>query len=189
VIGGGFGVATRPGEADLDVAATLDSLVRALSRGAQERGFDPPRLGIEPGRAIVATAGTSLYRVVAVKPQGSRRFVVVDGGIGDNPRPALYDAYHHPVLASRTSTAADETMTVCGRSCENDELVVAPLPADVMAGDILALCTSGAYTFSMASNYNRFPRPAVAFAGGGVHRLVVRRESDEALLERDVADA
>ena len=138
-----------------------------------------------PVLAIVAEAGTSLYRVLAVKDQGSRRFVIIDGGLGDNPRPALYGAYHHPRLAAGRSSAERQT-TVCGRSCENDELVTAPLPSDIAAGDVLAFLTTGAYTFSMASNYNRFPRPALVFAGGGSHRAVVRRESNEDLMRTDL---
>jgi diaminopimelate decarboxylase len=187
VVGGGFGVAARPEDADLDVAVTLAALHRACSAGCAERHMAMPRLGIEPGRAIVAAAGTSLYRVVAVKRHGLRRFVVIDGGIADNPRPALYGAYHHPLLASRRSDAPLETATVCGRSCENDELVVAQLPTDIARGDVLALCTAGGYTYSMSSNYNRFPRPAVAFAGAGRHRAVVRRQTDDELLGNDLA--
>jgi diaminopimelate decarboxylase len=137
----------------------------------------------------VAAAGTSLYRVVTVKHHGTRRFAIVDGGLADNPRPALYDAYHHPQACGREFATELEETIVCGRSCENDELAVAALPVDLRAGDLLALRTTGAYTFSMASNYNRFPRPAVVFAGDGRHRLVVRRETPAELLEHDVVSA
>jgi len=186
VLGGGFGVDARPGGERIDLEATLETVARAARDGAQARGLQRPRVGIEPGRAIVADAGTSLYRVVAVKRHGSRRFAIVDGGIADNPRPALYGAYHHPRLANRDGSADEDEFTVCGRSCENDRLVVARLPQDLVAGDLLALETTGAYTYSMASNYNRFPKPAVAFAGAGRHRLVVRRERDDDLLRNDV---
>jgi diaminopimelate decarboxylase len=104
----------------------------------------------------------------------------------DNPRPALYDAYHHPELVSRRSQAPLVETTISGRACENDELVRTDLPRDLAAGDLLALGVTGAYTFSMASNYNRFARPAVVFAGGGEHRLVVRRESLEDLVRNDL---
>jgi diaminopimelate decarboxylase len=189
VLGGGFGVDPHPGGERFALEATLDALARALESGARERGIPRPRPGIEPGRAVIATAGTSVYRVVSVKRQGSRRFAIVDGGIADNPRPALYGAYHHPELANRTSGADPQEFTVCGRSCENDRLVVAHLPGDLQSGDLLALNTTGAYTYSMASNYNRFGRPAIAFAGGGKHRLVVRRESPDDVLRNDVVDA
>jgi diaminopimelate decarboxylase len=189
VLGGGFGVDPHPGAKPFALRATLETLARELDAGALERGIVRPRLGIEPGRAVIAAAGTSLYRVVSVKRQASRRFVIVDGGIADNPRPALYGAYHHPVLANRTSAAEPDEFTICGRSCENDRLVVAVLPGDIRTGDLVALETTGAYTYSMASNYNRFGRPAVVFAGGGRHRLVVRREEPADVLRNDVVDA
>lgn len=186
VIGGGFGVDARPVGERIDVTGVLRELASTLDALARERGIERPRLGVEPGRSIVAGAGTSLYRVVAVKDQGARRFAIVDGGIADNPRPALYGAYHPPTLANRTSPGPLEETTICGRSCENDLLAVAELPGDLAAGDLLALGTTGAYTYSMASNYNRFAKPAIAFAGGGVHRLVVRREAHEDILRNDV---
>ncbi|GAC1443087.1 MAG: diaminopimelate decarboxylase [Vulcanimicrobiaceae bacterium] len=188
VIGGGFGVDAKPAGERIDVLAVLGELAANLHRIARERGMPAPRMGIEPGRSVVANAGTSLYRVVACKSHGSRRFAIVDGGIADNPRPALYGAYHHPTLANRRSTATSHETTVCGRSCENDRLVVANLPDDLVAGDVLALGTTGAYTYSMASNYNRFPKPAVVFAGDGRHRLVVRRECEDDVLRHDVID-
>ena len=92
VIGGGFGIDPRPAGEALDLHLTIERLVAELARGSAERGIPRPRLGLEPGRAVIAAAGTSLYRVVSVKRQGSRRFAIVDGGIADNPRPALYDA-------------------------------------------------------------------------------------------------
>ncbi len=186
VLGGGFGVEAHPGARSFDLEGALESVVLAVERESRARDIATPRIGIEPGRSIVAESGTSLYRVVAVKRHGQRRFAIVDGGIADNPRPALYGAYHHPVLAGRVSDAPPEDFTVCGRSCESDVLVCAPLPADLRAGDLVALRTTGAYTYSMASNYNRFPKPAVAFAGAGQHRLVVRRERDEEALRYDV---
>lgn len=186
VLGGGFGVDPIPGAARFDLESAVATLVADLAAGARARGIAAPRLGLEPGRSIVADAGTSLYRVIAIKHQGARKFAIVDGGIADNPRPALYGAYHHPTLANRTSDAASEETTVCGRSCENDRLVVADLPVDLAPGDLLALGTTGAYTYSMASNYNRFPRPAIAFAGAGKHVLGVRREASADLLRNDV---
>jgi diaminopimelate decarboxylase len=188
VLGGGFGVDSVPGGETFDVDSAVADLASEARAAAERLQLPPPRLGIEPGRAIVAAAGTSLYRVVAVKTQGRQRFAIVDGGIADNPRPALYGAYHHPSLANRSSPEPALETTVCGRSCENDRLVVAPLPGDLRAGDLLTLGTTGAYTYSMASNYNRFARPAVVFAGSGRHRLVVRRETPDDVLRNDVDD-
>ncbi len=186
VLGGGFGVSARAASEPVDVALLLQPLARRVTDLYAAAPVLPPRLGIEPGRAITAQAGTSLYRVIVVKRQGSRRFVIVDGGIADNPRPALYGAFHEPSLAGRTSTASLVETTVCGRSCENDRLVVAALPEDLRAGDLLAMASTGAYTYSMASNYNRFPKPAVVFAGGGAHRLAVRRETSVDVLRNDI---
>jgi diaminopimelate decarboxylase len=186
VLGGGFGVAATPDGLPFDAASTLRRIVASVTRFATANGIRAPKLGIEPGRAIIASAGTTLYRVVSVKEQGTRRYAIVDGGMTDNPRPALYDAYHHPEIASRRSEAPLVETTISGRACENDELVRTDLPGDLAAGDLIALATTGAYTFSMASNYNRFARPAVVFAGRGAHRLVVRRESLEDLVRNDL---
>lgn len=186
VIGGGFGVPTHPNTASdaFDLTATIRALAAHVAAGAGERGLPVPQLGIEPGRAVVALAGTTLYRVLAVKRQSRRTFVVVDGGIAENPRPAIYGAHHH-VLAARARGADGEPMTLCGRSCENDELGDVRLPRDLKSGELLAMCATGAYTYSMAGNYNRFPRPAVVGVSAGSHRLLARRESLDDVLRND----
>jgi diaminopimelate decarboxylase len=185
VIGGGFGVKTRPHEDDsLDVVATVRDVEAYVLDRVRECNLSVTRLGVEPGRAIVALAGTTLYRVVAVKRQSRRTFVVVDGGIAENPRPALYGARHH-VIPAASGRDGEEEMTLCGRSCENDELAIVRLPRSVRRGDLLAMCATGAYTYSMAGNYNRFPRPAVAGIAEGTHRLLARCESLEDVLRRD----
>lgn len=187
VIGGGFRVKTHPddGGESLDVEQTLGAVRTYVVNRARERGLPVPRLGIEPGRAIVARAGTTLYRVLAVKRQTHRTFVVADGGIAENPRPALYGARHLVVTATPAS-GDDAEMTLCGRSCENDELGTVRLPRGVRAGDLLAMCATGAYTYSMAGNYNRFPRPAVVGISDGAPRLLARRESLDDVLRNDL---
>lgn len=186
VIGGGFGVQTRPGESaeSLDVGATLRAATESVRKNARRYGIPAPRLEIEPGRAVIGPAGTTLYRVLAVKRQTRRTFVVVDGGVAENPRPALYGAYHHVVPAAAPSDDVAE-VTLCGRSCENDELGIVRLPCGVRDGDLLAMCTTGAYTYSMAGNYNRFPRPAVVAVADGSERLLARRESIDDVLRND----
>jgi diaminopimelate decarboxylase len=188
IVGGGFGVPMHPDEtADrLDFHATLSKIAERSRELAREANVPIPHIGIEPGRSLIGEAGTTVYRVVALKRHGRRRFVIIDGGMTDNPRPALYQAYHHPQLASRVSQADSELMTICGRACENDQLVEAELPGDIHVGDLLAIRVTGAYTFSMASNYNRFPRPALVFAGEGRHMLAVRRETSQELLRNDL---
>jgi diaminopimelate decarboxylase len=184
-VGGGFGVQTAPdGDSSLDIASAIAAVASAVAASARRLGIAQPGLGIEPGRALIGPAGTSLYRVVAVKRQGDRTFVVIDGGLADNPRPAIYGAYHHAISASR-QTRDDELVTVCGRSCENDELGPAHLPKDVHTGDLIALCTTGAYTYSMASNYNRFARPPLVAVESGRHSLLARRQSLDEVLQDD----
>ncbi len=186
VIGGGFGVQTRPGERSesLDVSATLRAAIECVARDAREYRIPAPRVDIEPGRTVIGPAGTTLYRILAIKRQTQRTFVVVDGGIAENPRPALYGAYHHVVPAAAAGGELAE-VTLCGRSCENDELGIVTLPSGLHSGDLLAMCTTGAYTYSMAGNYNRFPRPAVVAVAGGAHRLLARRESIDDVLRND----
>jgi diaminopimelate decarboxylase len=180
-LGGGIGIEAAPGDPR---PIDLDAFAAALARKA---AGTPYRLSIEPGRAVVARAGTSLYRVVTVKQQGSRRFVVVDGGMTDNPRPLLYGAHHPAETIVTTATGAPVPATLAGRSCENDEIGEYKLPSDVKAGDIIAMRYTGAYTFSMASNYNRFGKPAVIFVRDGSHRRVVRAETPADTTRSDLA--
>ncbi len=185
VVGGGFGIPER----DTDVLAGLDTIIRDIAEGVANRSRDldvsTPRIEVEPGRSIVAQAGTTLYRVMAVKERYDRVFVIVDGGLGDNPRPALYGAYH-PVVSVEHPSRTERVVTVCGRTCENDELATVALPTAIAAGNLVAMRNTGAYTYSMASNYNRFTRPAVVAVHNGSHRLFIRRESLDDVLRSDV---
>ena len=169
IIGGGFGVQMRPDAKDetIDISGTLDAVARVVPSDIH--------VEIEPGRALIAAAGTSIYRVMAVKRFEGRRFVIVDGSMADNPRPALYGAYHHfEAVEPRTPLAP---AMVCGRSCEADELGEAMLPEDLRAGDLVLMRTTGAYTYSMSSNYNRFPRPPVIAVGDGEPQVWAERET------------
>jgi len=180
ICGGGIGVEEGPDDPrPLDVEA----LVPSLAARAGGSGF---RIAIEPGRAIVARAGTTLYSVMAVKAQGRRRFVVLDGGLADNPRPMLYGARHVAEVMAARAAGADEPATLTGRSCENDEIGDYVLPRGLAAGDLVAMRITGAYTYSMASNYNRFGRPPVVFVRDGHHRRVVRGESADDVTRLDV---
>lgn len=178
--GGGIGV-----EEGLGDPRPLD--ITHLAAALAERNAGRYRLAVEPGRALVARAGTSLYRVMAVKVQGRRRFAIVDGGMADNPRPALYGARHIPEVMAAATLGDEQPATLVGRSCENDELGDYSLPAGLAAGDLVALRITGAYTYSMASNYNRFGRPPVVFVRDGHHRRVVRGESPEDVSRLDDA--
>ena len=179
IAGGGMGIEAVPGDPrPLDLAA-LGRAFAARSRTT------PYRVAIEPGRSLIARAGTTLYAIVAVKAQGTRRFVIVDGGMADNPRPALYGAHHHLDVMHSAAGGTLQPATLCGRSCENDELGEIDIPADIRAGDLVALRTTGAYTYSMASNYNRFGRPPIVFVADGSHRRGrARRTSGRCFAQR-----
>lgn len=186
IVGGGFGIPMHPGrEETIDIEATATSIATVVAQEAARKNLMLPVIGIEPGRSIIGSAGTSLYTVMAAKTQFGKAYAIVDGGVYENPRPALYDAYHHTICASRTSDDLADTV-VCGRTCENDRLGAAMLPRDLAAGDLVAMLSTGAYTFSMASNYNRFTRPAVAAVRQGSHELIARREQTADLLRNDI---
>jgi diaminopimelate decarboxylase len=178
-VGGGIGIENAPGDPR---PIDLDAFAGRLAERARHTRY---ALTIEPGRALVARAGSLLYRVVSVKHQGRRRFVVVDGGMNDNPRPLLYGARHPADLVASAAGESDAPATLAGRSCENDEIGEYRLPADVRAGDLIAMRYTGAYTYSMASNYNRFGKPAVVFVRDGTHRGVVRAETPEDVTRND----
>ncbi|MGW5653264.1 diaminopimelate decarboxylase [Streptomyces humi] len=187
-LGGGHGIAYRPGEQALDLT-TLARKVRAeLAEACAAAGLPVPRLIIEPGRAIAGPAGIALYRVLAVKRTGAHTYVAVDGGMSDNPRPALYGVRYAPRLVGRRATVDRAPVTVVGRHCEAGDVLATEfeLPADVHPGDLLAVPVAGAYHLSMASGYNLVGRPPVAAVRDGHARLLVRRESLDDIRSRDV---
>ncbi|ANH95134.1 diaminopimelate decarboxylase [Streptomyces sp. SAT1] len=187
-LGGGHAIAYRPGDDALDPASLARRVRTELADACASAALPVPRLVIEPGRAIAGPAGIALYRVLAVKHSGGKVFVAVDGGMSDNPRPALYGVRYAPRLTGRNSTAAPARVTVVGRHCEAGDIVAcdAGLPADVRPGDLLALPAAGAYHLSMASGYNLVGRPPVVAVRDGLARLLVRRESIEDIRSRDV---
>ncbi|MET7923440.1 diaminopimelate decarboxylase [Streptomyces sp. NPDC005349] len=186
-IGGGHAVAHRPGEHSLDVPELARRVRRELADACAQSDLPVPRLAVEPGRAVVARAGVALYRVLAVKRTGARVFIAADGGMSDNPRPALYGVRYAPRLVGRRSTAATRPVTVVGRHCEAGDVLASdvPLPDDVRPGDLLAVPVAGAYHLSMASGYNLVGRPPVVAVADGRARLLVRRESAQDLRSRD----
>jgi len=153
-------------------------------------GLDLPAVRMEPGRSIVADAGLTLYSVGTVKRiPGYKNYVSVDGGMTDNPRYALYGSSYTVLLANRVNdTKKTFRATVAGRCCESGDLLQenVELPADTHRGDLLAVLTTGAYNYSMASNYNRVPRPPVVFIRDGEDRMVVRRETYADVMAKDL---
>ncbi|MGW7059743.1 diaminopimelate decarboxylase [Streptomyces sp. NPDC054904] len=187
-MGGGHGIAYRPGEPALDITALARRMRTELVDGCAAAGLPVPRLAVEPGRAVVGPAGVALYRVLAVKHTGENVFVAVDGGMSDNPRPALYGARYAPRLVGRHSMTGPRTATVVGRHCEAGDVLASDvqLPGDVHPGDLLAVPVAGAYQLSMASGYNLVGRPAVVAVHEGTVRLLVRRETLEDYRSRDI---
>ncbi|OLD54226.1 MAG: diaminopimelate decarboxylase [Armatimonadetes bacterium 13_1_40CM_3_65_7] len=190
-LGGGLGIRYLPADrppAIRDYVATLAAIVRERAGAAR---IPLPRLMVEPGRSIVGEAGATLYRVGAIKPiAGIRTYVSVDGGMYENPRPALYQARYEAALAERLREPRGSPVTIAGRCCESGDVLIweTTLP-EPRPGDLLVVFSTGAYTYSMAGNYNRYPRPPVVFVQDGRARVVVVRETVDDLLSKDVPPA
>jgi diaminopimelate decarboxylase len=188
-LGGGMGVAYTADDRPVSPAALAAAVMAEVQARASHHGLPVPRVLVEPGRAVVASSTLSAYRVGVVKDLlGHSRWIAVDGGMSDNIRPALYGAEHEVILAGRRSEAPLVGANLVGKHCESGDVLRldATLPADVTAGDLLTVATTGAYTESMASNYNRLPRPAAVLVEHGAARVILRRESLDDLLRRDV---
>ena len=182
-LGGGLGVPYVEGEE----APTITEWAAVLHAACSAAGITA-QVTVEPGRAIAAAAGLTLYRVGTVKDiPDVRTYVSVDGGMSDNPRPVLYGSGYETFLPRSTLAERPRTVTVVGKHCESGDIVVrdAHVPADLAVGDILCTPVTGAYGHSMASNYNKVPRPPVVFVAGGEARVVVRRETLDDLLRLD----
>jgi len=183
-IGGGIGVAYVEGES----APSITEWGKVVTAACADAGVTA-RVSAEPGRAIAASAGITLYRVGTVKEvPGIRRYVAVDGGYIDNPRPALYGSGYETFLPRAVTADRNETVRLVGKQCESGDVLVpdAKVPAGLRVGDVVATPVTGAYGHSMGSNYNKLPRPAVVFVADGNARLVVRRETDADLLSTDL---
>lgn len=187
-IGGGFGVAYLESDDPLDFADTMAQVMDTLIAEVNRFGLPLPKIGIEPGRWLVANAGATLYEVGTVKEvSGVRTYVSVDGGMTDNIRPALYDAEYDVIAATRMNEEKTLEAKIVGACCESGDIISnRSLIPPVEAGDLLLVKATGAYNFSMASNYNQMLRPAVVFVKNGTHRLVVRRQTLEDLVTCEI---
>ena len=193
-LGGGFGVAYTPADKPMDIEEIAFAIVETVANECEKLGVEIPVLCFEPGRAIVGPAGITLYNVGTTKDvlvgenADVRKYVSIDGGMSDNARPALYEADYTALLASRESSAVAALSRVVGKHCESGDIVVRDtyLPEDISPNDLLAVATTGAYCFSLASNYNYLARPAVVAVSNGNADLIVRAETEVDLLSRDV---
>ena len=191
-LGGGFGIAYTRVDTPEPIETLAGEIVAAVAEGCAARGIEVPALAFEPGRAIVGTAGVTLYEVGTTKDVelGSgtvRRYISVDGGMSDNARPALYGAQYSARLASRAGLGAPQLSRVVGKHCESGDIVVDHeyLPADLVPGDLLAVPSTGAYCAPLASNYNHVPRPPVVAVRDGRTQVIVRGENIADVLARD----
>jgi diaminopimelate decarboxylase len=191
-LGGGLGVPYTPDELDAPSITEFGQVTRvAFADACAAAGLDQvPALTVEAGRSIAGPSGITLYAVGTIKEiAGLRTYVAVDGGMSDNPRPATYGAVYEAAVPARIGAARPLVATVAGKHCEQGDLLVrdAHLPADLAVDDVLLTPVTGAYGYSMASNYNLVPRPPVVFVRDGEARTVVRRETFDDLVARDVA--
>ncbi len=185
-LGGGLGIRYTEHDEPPTVAELADAICPQLLTELDEHDLEYPRLILEPGRSIVGEAGVTLYTVGIVKEiPDLRTYVSVDGGLSDNPRPALYDAEYEAVVANNADEEPKHWVRVAGKHCETDTLIDDTCVADVEPGDVLAVFATGAYNYAMASNYNRFTRPAVVMCLDGEDRVLVERESLSDLITHD----
>lgn len=187
-LGGGFGVRYVDTDPAIDIPAKIESIASAVNEACAERNIKVPCIFMEPGRSIVADAGMTLYRTGTVKNiPGYKTYVSVDGGMTDNPRFALYRSKYTCLNADRQNEENDMPCSLVGRCCESGDIIAGNilLPSTTARNDIIAVCTTGAYNYSMASNYNRLGKPAVVMVINGEPHIVVKRETLEDIVRQD----
>lgn len=186
--GGGFGIYYTNQDEPRTTEEYCITIINKIDEVCTRTGQERPILTIEPGRSIVANAGTTLYTVGSVKEiPGVRKYVSVDGGMTDNIRPALYNSEYECILANKIEGTSEETVTIAGKCCESGDILLENIKLpEVNSGDILAIMTTGAYGYSMASNYNKIPKPAVVMVKENEARLICRRESYEDILKNEI---
>jgi len=185
--GGGWGVAYHEDELPHpEIEAYIKLIAETVIETCKQLGLDLPHLHIEPGRSIVARAGVAIYRVLTVKSQANRTWLLVDGGLADNPRHALYGARYSCLPVASPNRERNERVHIAGPYCESGDVIIEDLPMPkVEEGELIAVPMSGAYQLSMSSNYNGARRPAVLWLGNGEAQLIQRRETVKDLLRRD----
>lgn len=187
-LGGGFGIYYEEGDDPKEVEEFCEAILEEANKKAEEFNMKLPILTIEPGRSIVGNAGITLYTIGSIKEIPEvRKYVAVDGGMTDNIRPALYNAQYECVIANRINSSDKETVTISGKCCESGDILLnnVEIP-EAKSGDILAVLATGAYGYSMASNYNKIPRAAVVLVKDGNAKVICRRQSYEDLLSNEL---
>lgn len=187
-LGGGYGIKYIPENDPIEYDHYIESVSKVVKRVCEEKDMEQPYIIMEPGRSIVASAGITLYTVGAVKDiKNVRKYVSVDGGMADNPRYALYQSQYDAVLANKPDAEKNDLVTIAGKCCESGDILIKDIMMpEMQSGDILAVFATGAYNYSMSSNYNRIPRPSVVLVKDGNSRLIIKREDYNDIIRNDV---
>lgn len=187
-LGGGFGIKYTEDDKPVDIDTVFENVANTIKKTCDFYSVKLPFVIFEPGRSIIGNAGLTLYKVTSVKEiPHIRNYVAINGGMGDNPRYALYGAQYDMVLANKASEPHNYTATIAGRYCESGDLLGENIKiAKPEPGDVLAVLSTGAYNYSMASNYNRIPRPAVVSVNKGRVKLIIKRETVEDVVKNDI---
>jgi diaminopimelate decarboxylase len=187
-IGGGFGIRYTDSDNPLPLSHFVDPIMATIYDFCEIHDLDIPHVSMEPGRFIVGEAGIQLYTIGAIKTiPGVRTYVSVDGGMTDNLRPGLYEASYEAIIANKATSAKDTCVTISGKCCESTDILIQDLHvAEPESGDILAVFSTGAYGYSMASNYNQLPIPAVVVVKDGQSKLIIRRQTYEDLIRNNL---
>lgn len=187
-IGGGFGIRYTDADSSKPYAYFLDPMMEKIQQFSKDLDITRPEIVIEPGRSIIGEAGITLYTIGTIKDiKGVRKYVSVDGGMTDNIRPALYQAKYEGLAVNKADEPKTETVTICGKCCESGDVLIRDAQvAQLKRGDIFAVFSTGAYGYSMASNYNKNPLPATVLVKNGKAELIVKRQSYEHMIENEL---
>lgn len=184
--GGGYGIYYAEGDNPKPISYFTDAIIETVFEKCKELNLDIPTIIIEPGRWIIGDAGITLYTMGSIKEiPGIRTYAAIDGGMPDNPRPALYGSKYEAIVANKANEEVKETVTIAGKCCESGDILIWDLKVPrIQSGDILAVLSTGAYNYSMANNYNKVTRPAVVLVNEGYSEVIVERETYEDLIAR-----
>ena len=187
-IGGGFGIYYKEGDAPVETEKFCEAILETAEAKIKELGISMPTLIIEPGRSIIGNSGTTLYTIGSIKDiPNVRKYVSVDGGMTDNIRPSLYNAEYECAIANRVVSNWNEVVTISGKCCESGDILLNDVTIpESYSGDVLAVLCTGAYGYSMSSNYNKIPKAPVVFVKGGKSKLVCRRETYEDIIDKEL---
>ncbi|NLB80837.1 MAG: diaminopimelate decarboxylase [Clostridiaceae bacterium] len=187
-LGGGYGIKYTKSDKPLPLSDYIKHIAQTVKNISKKRGISLPKIVIEPGRSITAPAGITVYTVGAVKQiPKMRTYVSVDGGMADNPRYILYRSKYQALMVHNPLAKPENTVTIAGKCCESGDILIENIEMPhIKAGDLIAVLATGAYNYSMASNYNRIPRPPVVMVSGGKSKLAVKRESYDDIIKNDI---